>query len=317
MLKFSKMTRRTMLAGGAAVFVAGGLWQTKQSRSRTAALQFFETSVKPPKGPLRTYHLGHSLVGREMPAMLAQLAGSDHEYHSQLGWGTPLQAHWEEDIKINGFDHENAHSLFRPAKAAIGSGNYDAVVLTEMVEIKDSIRYHASSDYLAKWATLARAANPDARVYMYETWHHLDDGNGWLWRVDNDLEKFWERKVVLPAINQIQAPIHIIPAGQVMAAVIRAVEAEGGVGNLQDRTTLFSRSAAGDVDSIHLSDIGLYLVALAHYATLYHRSPEGLPFELARADGTPAKAPDAVAAAMMQKTAWEIVKGYDKSGVRA
>ena len=37
--------------------------------------------------------------------------------------------------------------------------------------------------------------------------------------------------------------------------------------------------------------LGIYLVALTHYAVLYGKSPVGLPHELRRADGTPATAP--------------------------
>lgn len=316
-MSFPKLTRRKLMALAGAGLIGGGLWQGQSYRNRQAALAHLDDPLPAPDGPLHTFHLGHSLVGREMPAMLAQLAGEGHSYHSQLGWGTPLRSHWEPDVPINGFDHENAHPLYRDARKAIGSGDYDAVVLTEMVELRDSIKFHDSPTYLANWAKLARAKNPNARVYMYETWHHLDDGNGWLWRVDNDLGDLWERRVVLPAINRIDAPIHIMPAGQVMAAVIRKVEAAGGIGKLEKRTSLFPLQPNGVQDTIHLNDMGLYLVALVHYATLYHRSPVGLPHALKRADGTMADAPDAVSARMMQETVWEVVSRYPKSGVRA
>ncbi len=38
-----------------------------------------------PTGPLKVLHLGHSLVGHDMPDMLAQLSQSGHSYNSQLG----------------------------------------------------------------------------------------------------------------------------------------------------------------------------------------------------------------------------------------
>ncbi len=50
----------------------------------------YETPLPAPEGPLTVFHLGHSLVGRDMPAMLAQLAG--HGSHaSQLGWERTAQ----------------------------------------------------------------------------------------------------------------------------------------------------------------------------------------------------------------------------------
>jgi len=266
---------------------------------------------------LRVYHLGHSLVGRDMPAMLAQLAGEGHGYEQQLGWGTSLKHHWEEDLPINGFERENDHPRYRDAKEALGSGDYDAVVLTEMVEIRDAIKYHDSGVYLPKWAELARQGNPKARVYVYETWHPLDDPDGWLERLDADLTRYWEDGVLLPdlAVNSPDSPVWVIPAGQVMAWFVREVEARGGVGNIRTREDLFARGEDGGLDQIHINDLGAYLVALTHYAVLYHRSPTGLPHELRLADGSAAKAPDAEAAALMQRIVWDVVTSYPKTGV--
>lgn len=277
----------------------------------------YDAPLAKPEGPLAVYHLGHSLVGQDMPAMLAQLAGPGYRYDSQLGWGTSLKEHWQGGDAINGFQAENDHPRYRDAKEAIGSGEYDAVVLTEMVELKDAIRHHQSAKYLTRWADLARSARPDTRVYLYETWHRLDDSDGWLDRLDADLANLWEAHVLAPDLagNGAERPVHVIPAGQVMAAFVRAVEKQGGVGNVLNRESLFARDAEGRLDAIHLNDLGAYLVALTHYAVLYHRSPVGLPRQLMRADGTAADAPDAQAAALMQRIVWQVVTGYDKTGV--
>ncbi len=309
------MTRRaalTVLAIGGAF---GAYAYTMRSRGINAAKALFATPLPKPQGALNVYHLGHSLVGRDMPAMLAQLAGEGHEYNSQLGWGTSLKEHWEPDQPINGFDTENDHSHFRPAKEAVGSGDYDAVVLTEMVEIADAIRYHNSADYLARWAGLAWDANPETRIYLYETWHHTDDGNGWLTRIDRDLRKYWQGRVQYPALASVRAPIHLIPAGQVKAAFVRAVEARGGVDGITSLHDLFTKRDDGTPDTIHFNDLGAYLVALTHYAVLYHRSPVGLPRQLNLADGTPATAPSSEGAALMQNIVWEVIGRHPETGV--
>ena len=72
-----------------------------------------------------------------------------------------------------------------------------------------------------------------------------------------------------------------------MAEFVRRIEAQGGVGNINSREALFARQDNGDLDMIHLSDLGEYLVAVTHYAVLYNRSPIGLPAQLNRADGSP------------------------------
>ena len=309
------MTRRAALGVLTASLGYGAYTYAQRQRGIRAADALYTTPLSKPEGALQVFHLGHSLVGRDMPAMLAQLAGNGHAYDSQLGWGTSLKEHWEPDLAINGFDVENAHPRFRAAKEALETGGYDALVLTEMVEIADAIRYHDSAEYLALWAGLAWDANPQARIYLYETWHHTDDSLGWLTRIDRDLRKFWQGRMKYPALAKGDAPIHLIPAGQVKAAFVRAIKAQGGLDGITGVDDLMGKQADGTPDTIHFNDLGAYLVALTHFAVLYHRSPVGLPFKLLRADGTQAVAPTPAIAALMQRIVWEVIKRHPETGV--
>lgn len=262
----------------------------------------YSAPLAPPTGPVAVYHLGHSLVGRDMPAMLAAAAG--HGYASQLGWGASLMNHWQGEVP--GFAEENQSPAFRPALEALDSGAYPVVVLTEMVELRDALRWHDSARYLATWAARAKAANPAVRVYLYETWHRLDDPDGWPERVEADLAALWEAEVLHPAVAQAGA-IHVIPGGQVMMAV--AAEAEAGrIPGLTGREDLFA-------DDIHFNDIGAWLMAMVHHAVIYGVSPEGLPPLLPRADGTLAGAPSPEAALAMQRVVWRVVGSYALTGV--
>lgn len=275
----------------------------------------YEAPLPPPNGPLAVFHLGHSLVGRDMPAMLAQLAQHDHA--SQLGWGTPLKAHWEPDEPIQGFDVENAHDHYRDAKEALASGDYTAFVLTEMVEVEAAIEYFDAPVYLEKWVSAARDGNPDIRVFLYETWHDLTDPQGWLTRLDTDPERYWEGVLLAQAMaaNPDDGPIHVIPAGRVMAELVRRIEAGSGVDGITSREDFFARLDDGSIDPIHINDLGAYLVALTHYAVLYQRSPVGLPAQLDRADGTPAIAPGPDLADLMQQTVWDVVSTLPITGI--
>ncbi len=311
---------RLLLVCGLVLLVAGAWWwfNMRESPALTAenAEMVYAKPLTPPDGPMRVYHLGHSLVGRDIPAMLSQLAGDGHGYDSQLGWGTSLKEHWEPDLVINGFDAENDHPRYRPAREAIGSGEYDAFVLTEMVEIRDAIKYHQSPRYISRWADLAWSANPDTRVYLYETWHDLTDPDGWLNRLDRDLQPHWKEKLLYSGFDRDRAaPVYLIPAGQVMARFVRTLEARGGIDGLSGREALFGLKDNGEQDPIHVSDLGAYLVALTHYAVLYHRSPVGLPRELQRADGSAADAPSPEAAELMQETVWQVVSNMPETGV--
>lgn len=259
------------------------------------------------------YHLGHSLVGRDMPAMLAQLGG--HAYASQLGWGTTLKQHWEDGAKVPGYELHAAGIESMPAREALSSGRFDVLVLTEMVEIRDAIRWYDSPRWLADWVRLARGANPHIRVYLYETWHQLDDPAGWLERIEDDLPEQWLGRVLAPAeARKGTGPIYLIPGGQAMAAVARAAEA-GRLPGVTSREDLFDRDEKGDLDPIHMGDLGAYVVALTHYAVIYQRSPVGLPHRLKRGDGTDAASFGDAAAAEVQAIIREVVAGMPFSGV--
>lgn len=281
--------------------------------SEAEALDLYARPLAAPTKPRSVFHLGHSLVGRDMPAMLAQLAGSGHVFHSQLGWGTSLKNHWNKEI--NGFAVENDHSASRLAPEAIDGGEYDAVVFTEMVEIRDAIRYHQSAEYLHRWAQRARAGNPDVTLYLYETWPAVDDAEGWLTRVERDLSRHWENDILLPAVQATGAPIFVVPGGQALAATIRAIITQGEVDGVSRIEDFFALAADGSQDTIHINDLGSYVIAVTHYAVLYHANPTGLPYQLWRADGSPTAAPGPKLAKLIQETVWEIVTSYDKTGI--
>lgn len=302
------LNRRALIAGIGALGGAGAVaFGMRRPDGAALARELYATPLEAPKRPMRVYHLGHSLVGRDMPTMLAQLAG--HEFDVQLGWGTSLNQHLGGASEVNGFE------ATRPAHDAVQSGEYDALVLTEMVEIADAIRYHGSADALAEWAGLAQAANPDTRVYLYETWHHTDDPKGWLERIDADYEAFWKAQILFPALAEGHK-IYVIPAGQAMAAVARMAENRGDLPGFADRHALFAKTPGGAQDTIHLSDLGAYVVAITHAAVLYHRTPFELRSQLHRADGTPSEGllMPSVARAI-QQTVWEVVRKLPETGI--
>ena len=288
-----------------------GLW----SGMTAQAAPFPVPPLTAPQAPLKVYHLGHSLVGSVMPHMLAQLAPKGHSWNSQLGSGTSLKQHWEPDEQILHFDRVNVPPVWRDAKEAIGSGDYDAVILTEMVELRDAVKYFGSAKYLRRWAALAREGAPDTRIYLYETWHHLDDPDGWEARIDGDLERLWLGKVLgSDSRRNPKRPVYLIPAGQVMAAVARAIKA-GQIDGITDISELFAKTPEGEQDTIHINDLGAYVVALAHYAVLYHRSPVGLPHRLTLPDGAPATAFSPAAARQIQETVWQVVRALPRTGL--
>jgi len=283
---------------------------TPRPIDEAAFAALYADSLQPADTPLQVFHLGHSLVGHDMPVMLAQLAGEGHSFHSQLGWGTFLRQHWEADIPVKGYAEENTHPQHREPREALATGVYDALVLTEAVEIKDAIRYFTPALYLHRFADLAWVSNPKTRVCLYETWHPTNGEEDWYMRIDRDLGLYWEGEILRRALayDEERRPIYVIPGGQVMSAVAREIDKRGTVGPLQSRDDLFS-------DNIHFSDYGAYLMALTHYAVLYGRSPVGLPHVLTKLDGSHAADLGPEAARMMQEVVWRVVTSYAPTGV--
>lgn len=300
-----------------ALLLAVSACGVQKSLSPAELDRMYASALSPPPKPLRVFHLGHSLVNQDMPVMLEQLAGQGHEHRSQLGWGATLKAHWEPAEPVPGFAESNQHPHFQDARDALRSGNFDAFVLTEMVEIRDAIKWFDSPAYLRRWAREARTYRPDIRVYLYETWHRLDDPEGWLKRLDLDLVRYWEGELLAKGLahSDTGGTVHVIPAGQVMARVARLIEQDGGVPGLGSYRDLFALNPDGTQDTIHLNDLGNYLVALTHFAVLYQRSPVGLPHRLKRADGTDATPLPDAAAGIVQQTVWDVVTRYDKTGI--
>ncbi len=295
-----------------------GLTGCEKKLSTDEINKLYSDKLTPVTSPIKVYHLGHSLVGKDMPAMLKQLAGQGHEFNSQLGWGATLQAHWDPKIPINGFDSENRHAEYREPHEAIESQEYDAFVMTEMVEIKDAIKYFDSPKYFTNFVEKVNNNSPRTRIYLYESWHEVTDPNGWINRLDSDLSDYWEDKILHKALAKLdgQVTAYVIPAGQVLATFFKEVERLGGVEGIQSPEDIFARKEAdGSLDPIHINDLGNYLIALVHYAVLYGKSPEGLPYQLKKADGSDATAPSVEAAALMQRTTWDVVKRYPKTGV--
>lgn len=308
------LPRRGLIALGALVPIgAVGVWLLGPGQSPLNDVP----ALAPPDGAMRVYHLGHSLVGADMPVMLAQLSGVDHRFNVQRGSGTSLRAHWEDSEPILDFDMVNAPPVWRDPKDALQAGDYDAVIFTEMVELRDALKYFDAAEYLHRWAQLARRGNPDTRLYIYETWHRLDDPDGWLTRIDNDLQDLWlGRLLAKDRKSAPPRPLYLIPGGQALAAVTRAAEA-GEIPGLDSRDDLFDRLPDGALDQIHLSPLGAYVVALTHYAVLYHQSPEGVPHEVTLADGRSFTALDAEGARQLQAIVWGVVTRLPRTGVQA
>lgn len=246
--------------------------------------------------PTRVFFIGHSLQNWTVPSMVASFARAAElplEWSAQIGNGAPLRWLWEHAGRSEG---ENARQVL-PARP------YDALVLTEAIPLADHVRWSDSDGFLFRFLELARRGNPRCRVYLYETWHPRDEGD-WRARLDSD-RAMWEG--IADRVNRRQdgIDVRIIPAGQAMAALHDRIAEVPGIESMDD---LFH-------DAIHLNYTGWYFVALVQYATVFRRSPIGLPAATVDRYGQPHPPPPREAVPALQAIAWEVVRRDPRSGV--
>lgn len=260
-----------------------------------------------PVEQVRVLFVGHSLIGEEMPRMARDIAvslGVEWSHDFQLVDGGSLRVNWDEPELASGVD----------AATALATGGYDAIVLTEAVNLDDHLRWSQPADYAARYYGLARQHRPDIRLFFYETWHHREEprllfgfasSRSWREFLDHDLGK-WEH-IVDGAREQLEGEpaIDIVAGGQSMAALSDAIAA-GRVPGYSSLDALFA-------DGVHLGPAGHYFIALVHVATLTRRSPVGAPNEVEGVAGR-VNVPAETAAAL-QEIAWRAVRGYPRSGV--
>lgn len=236
--------------------------------------------------------VGHSLIGPTLPDMveaaLDRMSGPT-VVEAQVINGASLAYNWDHSAEAEGVD-VRARLLTRPA---------DVLILTEAQPVSNPAGHPGSAADVARFAALAARANPDVRVFLYETWPARVDGVDWPAAVAADLPA-WESIAAQASAQGV--PVTVIPAGQAMVRLARALAA-GEVPGLTDPADLFT-------DDIHPSGKALYLLAMVQAAAITGRSPEGLPAKLTRAWPSRDAALTEEQAAAFQRIAWEVVSTY-------
>ncbi|UWQ78530.1 hypothetical protein K3725_14605 [Leisingera sp. S132] len=242
--------------------------------------------------------IGHSLFGPDNPQMLEQLLDTQAEarVEAQIINGAPLSYNWQHSSSAEGVD--SRERLQMPA---------DAVIVTEAIPLANHLEWSGTEQAVAQFYELARAANPDVRFYLQETWHSLNSGSGtdvpfdkgagvpWRIRLEQDLPR-WQA-VVAEVNTATGGTVKLLPAGQAMARLDDAIQA-GTMPGLSSIRDVFA-------DDIHPNATGFYFLALLQYAVLTGKDPAGLPHRLTDRWGEPYPAPPRELAARLQAVAWE------------
>lgn len=264
-----------------------------------------------PPGILEILLIGHSLVGTTMPPMLDTVIQARHgtgQVQAQVINGAPLRFNWDHPESAQGVD----------ARAALAQGGHGTVVMTEAIPLVNHTTWNDTHGYATLWYDLAISANPQAQVFLYETWHDLRSGTGaevewddnahipWRERLDLDLPQ-WQG--IVDHVNDRRAPgdpaMRLLPAGQAMARLHDEIAA-GTVPGLDGIEDVFH-------DTIHPNDIGSYFVVMVKYAAITGESPVGLPRITRNRYGGTFEAPAPELAERLQHIAWTVVQEFERS----
>ncbi len=254
---------------------------------------------------LRVVQSGHSLTDGIM-APLKFLVASEGARGAMIDKstipGSPIDWRW------NNSDRNN------PTDARYNISRYDVLVLTERAPLTMTMPSHKSPVDALRWFTHAwneGNGGQGAETILYASWANIDSGPDFEnpYKDPDGHIPFRERlpremrgwEGIQSYVNENRPagtpPMRIIPGPRLMAAIYDEIEA-GRAPGLTDISDLFA-------DGIHLSRIGEYFMALAHFAVIYERDPRGLQnFD----EVSPEQA------IWMQDLVWRILTEYNTHG---
>ena len=290
-----------------------------------------------PVEPLALYHIGHSLTDRAadlLNSLLEAESGRRVEYAYKSVPGASLYHHWSNPTTGRKGNVRSGDPL-----EILRSGRFDALVLTEQTGLDYFVPHptKGSGEHANRWVDefLTHAKRPDPRVFVYSTWYgRRKDGPDTAESTAAFVRETAERQPLWEAIAQAvrdahpELPVQIVPGGLVLKALQERVLAGTLVlpRGLTFRETFFKqnrpgRGGCGTRDAIHLSETGIYTIALTHHAVIHRACVEGAPasipypgyddgcVERERIDVDPDLARE------IQRTVMDVVRGYPWTGL--
>ena len=272
------------LALGASLSVMAA--ETKPGAAEAPASTTIVAAAPP---PARVFISGHSLTNRPMPDFLEEIAASAGRafyWNRQHVNGSSIKArsYGDDDASpwsgfSKGVDRrdgsiETLNELRNPSD---GSGApYDALVITELHSILDSLVWFHTLRYLRDYHDQFIATNPNGATWFYHSWLDVSDFNQparWV-AYERAASPIWDCAV--SAVNAELARegradrIRTIPAALALAELINYLTQHG-----VSQAPGFEGMDAASVlhvffsDRVHLTDAGHYYIALIVYGSLY------------------------------------------------
>lgn len=250
---------------GTVALLAGGMM--------TAAMAQGET--------VRLFISGHSLTDRPMPDMVAAMAehaGFQMEWNRQhIGGSTIRMRTAGEDANAPGSGYRAGEDRDGGAVDVLAAAaDYDIFVITERHRVLDVLLREGALRHLRDFVSRVSSANPNATTYFYAPWADVSDlGKPGAWiEYERRASPIWH--CIVERANELDEgmrPISFIPASEALAELIAALNQNGG-SQAEDEAG-FSGLSPGEIsallftDKVHLTDLGVYYVALITYGIVF------------------------------------------------
>ena len=214
----------------ASVFLAAAGWATcyearSDEKARTSVVNW-EAQKRGPKSALSVAWIGHSLMEHkanstwgqvELMSLVSKFAESRKLFYAMTDhtlFGSPLSALWRG--KPHSFSRDAGEMIAKREEFERNAGRYDAIVLTEAIPLAGTMKHEFSAYYLRRFSCTLLKANPQARVYLYQTWVHFQGSHhgaakiapvGFDWRAEMKAERaLWEELADAASKPAVEAP---------------------------------------------------------------------------------------------------------------
>ncbi len=212
---------------------------------------------------------GHSLTDRPMPDMVAAIAehaGRPFDWEMQHLGGSTIRQRLTGSGDAAGVDRDGI-PIDLPAVLSRAPA-YDVFVVTEWHRVLDGLVAQDTLRHLRDFHALASSSNPKSKTYFYASWANLSDlgmPSDWI-DYERRASPVW-RCIVQRASPAPGRSIGFIPASLALAELVAYLTNGKDVAGFEGLkpsnvvAVLFS-------DKVHLTDLGVYFVALVTYGSI-------------------------------------------------
>lgn len=272
------------------------------------------TGIGAPLSGARFFVTGHSLTDNPLVddiAAIARSLGMLARYNQQISIASTINYRtrgagptWDIGKNREGSGMNVVRELRQPQ--TIDGDRYDTLIITERHDLVSVVIWENTVRHLRHFHERLIEGNPAARTYFYESWADVsdkDDPRAWIAH-ERGASVAWQ--CVATRVNtSLQAEgrtdrLTPLPVGAAIAELVERATQGAGVAGVTGNSV---RETVDRIfsDSVHMTRLGVYYVALINYAAIYRRSPEG------------AWAPSGVTATQarsLQQAAWDFVSRF-------